>query len=191
MTDGNIKRLWRQLKAGRWPPPPAGVAIRPGVYALFLNEPKALPGFNTGDDGLIYVGMTADTAGGRNHFAPPTGHSGFSSPRRSLGAALLKKLKLRAIPRSAGSSSTNWTNYRFSDGGEAALTRWMRRNLSMSHVCLPGGEEYIERIEKQLIAYLKPPLNLTGFPGGSARKMLRQLRKACREEARAFSGVRK
>lgn len=190
MTDGDIKRLWRQLKAGRRPPPPAGEAIRPGVYALFLNKPKALPGLDSGDEGLIYVGMTADIAGGRNHFDPPTGHSGFSSPRRSLGA-LLKKLKLRAIPRSAGASSTNWTSYRFSDEGEVALSRWMRSHLSMSHVCLPGGKKHIERNEKQLIAYLKPPLNLTGFPDGSARKMLRQLRKACREEARAFSGVRK
>ena len=191
MADQNLKRLTRALKASARVPAGARSAVPPGVYALFLRHPKALPGFIAGDDALLYVGMTMDADGKRNHFDPSTGHSGFSSPRRSLGAVLKEHLGLHAIPRSADVSSTNRSHYRFSDEGEAALSRWMRRNLAMTHVPLPADRTRIQRVEKQLIAYLKPPLNLTGFPGGATRRKLKQLRKICIDEARSVHGGRR
>ena len=191
MAERNLGRLARALKASPRGPAGAGSAVPPGVYALFLRHPKALPRFVAGDDALLYVGMTMDAHGKRNHFDPSTGNSGFSSPRRSLGAVLKEHLGLHAIPRSAGRSSTNRSHYRFSDEGEAALSRWMRRNLAMTHVPLPADRTRIQRVEKQLIAYLKPPLNLTGFPGGANRRKLKQLRKICSDEARSVGGDRR
>jgi hypothetical protein len=184
MEKHDIEELARRLVAHR-APSRVGAAVPPGVYAVFLDRLGLLPGFLTGEGSLLYIGMTADRTGERNHFEHA--NSGFSSPRRSLGALLKAQLHLRAIPRSRGVSSSNWTNYRFTDEGEAALTLWMRKNLSMSHVSLSGSKAEIERVEKQLIAYLKPPLNLKDNPGGSARSQLEALRKACREEARAAS----
>ena len=184
MEEANVEKLVRELAARR-APSQVGEAVAPGVYAVFIDKPDGLPGVAIDQSGLLYIGMTADPAGQRNHFEHS--HSGFSSPRRSLGALLKDQLRLRAIPRSSGASSSNWTNYRFSDEGEAALTLWMRANLSMSHVPLSGGRLNIERVEKQLIAYLKPPLNLKDNSAVAGRERLEKLRKACREEARAAS----
>jgi hypothetical protein len=173
----HIAQLAQRLLDGRFRPR-TRVLVSPGVYALFIDNPGALPTLAVGTERLLYIGMTADVAGNRNHFDYVD--SGGSSPRRSLGALLREQLHLEVLPRSDG----NCTNYRFSKKGEAALTDWMRRNLSMSHVPLDPGNAVIEQTEKQLIAYLKPPLNLSGFPGGDARKRLKQLRTACADEAR-------
>jgi hypothetical protein len=128
----------------------------------------------------LYVGMTADAAGKRNHF--DMNDSGWSSPRRSLGALLKDALQLQAIPRSDG----RCTMYRFTDKGEAALTAWMRRNLSMSHVPLGGDKAAIKRTEEQLIEYFRPPLNLQKVPGNrEAQRELKRLRKLCADQARS------
>lgn len=185
----DIDELARRLVARRRAPARLGASIPPGVYAVFLENRAALPGVATDQTGLLYIGMTTDPTGERDHFGHV--HSGFSSPRRSLGALLKEQLRLRAIPRSLGASPSNWTNYRFSDDGEAALTLWMRANLSVSHVPLDQARADIERVEKQLIVYLKPPLNLKNNPGASSRNLLESLRKACREEARAASRDKK
>jgi hypothetical protein len=153
--------------------------ISTGIYALFANKRNILRAIHLGRTGLLYIGMTADPAGERNHFAHA--HSGFSSPRRTLGALLKDVLNLRAIPRSRGPSRTNWSNYRFSDAGEAALTRWMRQNLSMSHVRMAASKAAIKTVEKRLIARLKPPLNLKGMTGSETHRVLSELRRLCRD----------
>ena len=89
---------------------------KPGLYELYINDPKALNSIRVGPSGLLYIGMTQSSLDSRNHSEHD--NSGFSSLRRSLGALLKSKLHLRAIPRAQGSSKTNVTNYRFTEAGE-------------------------------------------------------------------------
>jgi hypothetical protein len=176
-----VSELVRQF-AGRKKKPSSDLRLAAGIYALFINDPRVLPTLSFSRDGFLCIGMTADRAGERNHFAHP--HSGFSSPRRLLGALLKATLGLRAIPRSSGSSPTNCTNYRFRNEGEATLTRWMVENLLMSHVPMSMDRATIERMEEKLIAYLQPPLNLKGMADSATRTNLALLRKLCKDEAR-------
>lgn len=171
--------LLRRLKPDELPP------ITVGIYGLFVVDPGALPMLELRGDGLLYVGMTVDEAGGRNHFEHS--NSGFSSPRRSLGALLKEQLCLSPIPRGPGPSSRNWANYRFSDEDEARLTRWMLDNLRTNPVALAVDKEKIERIESQLIKSLRPPLNVKGVPESPNQILLKRLRRICREEARVAS----
>jgi hypothetical protein len=157
---------------------PDGIVITPGVYALFLNDPRAFSTLGVDKNGLLYIGMTADNTGARDHFDPPTGHSGFSSPRRSIGALLKHELQLRACP-----GADNFGDFRFADGGELALTEWMKSHLRMNLVPIPRDRAKIEQVERRLIANLKPPLNLKGWSNPQART-LNVLRKICRDEAR-------
>src|SRR5690349_8811149 len=103
---------------------------RPGVYAIFADSPDALSPVTLKDDCLVYVGRTESTLVERNHFDKE--NSGFSSPRRSLGAILKDRLGLRAVPRRPGPSDTNWQNFSFGVDGEAKLNEWMREHLLMA-----------------------------------------------------------
>lgn len=173
----DIDRVARRLILERFRPTDA-LSISSGVYALFLENPDALPGLPLGADQPLYIGMTDDRRKKRNHF--DHADSGGSSPRRSLGALLKEQLRLQALPRSDG----NCTNYRFNPESEAALTAWMRLNLSMSHVPLDEDKAAIKRIEEQLLVRFDPPLNLSGVPQSDTRRRLSRLCKACGEEAR-------
>lgn len=164
-----------------------GIIVSSGVYALFVDDPKVFSALTVDKDQPLYIGMTADDTGARNHFNPPAQHSGFSSPRRSIGAILKQELKLHACRRANGRSPTNWRNFRFSDKGEERLTRWMKRHLRMNLVPIPtGGKAKIEKIEQRLIAKLKPPLNLKGWRNAQA-PTVKALRKTCSDEARDSS----
>lgn len=91
-----------------------------GVYALFLTDPSALPALTMPASNVLYVGMVEISLEVRNHFAH--GHSGFSSPRRTLGALLKKELRLVAIRRGTGPSPRNIAKFRFpmtASGGSA------------------------------------------------------------------------
>jgi hypothetical protein len=179
----HVEQIAQDLLARR-SRPDGRILIRPGVYALFVDEPEAFSALAVDKCGLLYIGMTADDTGARNHFDPPTRHSGFSSPRRSIGALLKQELQLHACRRADGRSPTNWRNFRFSDEGEEALTTWMKNRLRMNLVPIPTGDRAkIEQVEQWLIANLKPPLNLKGWRNPQART-LRNLRKICRDEAR-------
>jgi len=90
--------------------------------------------------------MTEDSLEIRNHFAHK--NSSFSSPRRSLGAILKKKLALIAIPRGLGKSAKDMVNYRFAGNGEERLTTWMVNHLEYSFVVLGNG---IENVERELV----------------------------------------
>jgi hypothetical protein len=165
--------------------------VTPGVYGLFVQvhdgsaeSPRYLQKWE-----LFYIGMTADGSGARDHFA--YSHSGLSSPRRSLGALLKEELNLCAIPRTAGSSKSDITNYRFDTKGELALRNWMYEHLKISHVPIAADQQQIHAIEKKLIARLRPPLNLTGYPTNDLRRELRKKRQLCRDEARATGAPKK
>jgi hypothetical protein len=157
------------------------------VYALFVDDPKAFASLTVDKHCLLYVGMTTDDTGGRNHFDPPSRHSGFSSPRRSIGALLRCELQLQARPRANGPSPTNWRNFRFSDEGELALTEWMNDHLCMNLVPIRPGSIEIKQVERCLITKLEPPLNLKGWRNPQAAA-LKALRNICRDEAHGFPG---
>lgn len=161
-----------------------------GVYAFFLLDGVALPGIVVPTSpaerlGLLYVGMThPEDDAFRDHVGCK--HSGGSTFRRTLGALLKRELRpqLTAIPRAARLDSRNWTNYRFQDAGEAALTTWMRSNLRMTFVPAAGSRETVATLEGALIRRLEPPLNLTHWKNPQ-QTIIKSLRRACAGEARS------
>jgi hypothetical protein len=151
-----------------------------GLYALFLIDTTALPLITVGPSAVLYVGMTESSLEVRNHFKHA--HSGFSTLRRSLGALLIHKLALQPIPRAPGRSQSNITNYRFSDDGERCLTKWIEEHLAYGFA--PVGQN-VRDLERELIAELKPPLNLTAlgqWRNPDAAK-IRGARRECRDKA--------
>lgn len=148
-----------------------------GVYAICAIAPDTLSPVIVGKRGLLYVGMTEQGLEARNHFRHE--NSGFSTFRRSLGALLKSQLGLTAIPRSNGISKSNVTNYRFTADGESRLTLWMVENLSIGQLALA---ESVALHEKDLIALMEPPLNLTGW-NNPQRRIMKRLRAECAEEA--------
>ncbi len=170
----------KALLLARKPINEADSSLKPGIYAIFAKSRDCLPGISTPETGVIYVGMTEDSLDTRNHFLAKS--SGFHSPRRSLGAILKEELGLRAIPRSAGPSDTNWKNYAFEGDGESRLTAWMERHLDYAVFELADN---IREQEKATIRLLEPPLNIDHKWANPLRGHIRQLRTQCKAEAKA------
>ncbi|MFV0645872.1 MAG: GIY-YIG nuclease family protein [Sphingomonadaceae bacterium] len=167
------------------PPSKAPTIASPGIYAILLANPDALPALTAGRGGILYLGMTNDGLDARNHFHHA--HSGFSTFRRSLGALLKGGLGLHPIPRAPGKSRSNVVNYRFPDEEERALSQWMQANLQIAQLALKGD---IATTEKDAIRLLEPPLNLTGWPNPQ-RAMLKGLRADCVTQAELARGPSK
>jgi len=151
----------------------------PGVYAWFLDDPRRLPTLPEQGTDPVYVGLSSNLAVREydTHFR--AGQSGFSTLRRSLGALLKGELNLKAQPRGAGASASNFRNYRFDDAGEHVLSAWMREHLRVA-VC-PCADP--DAIETEMIALASPPLNLTKWANPHAVE-IKALRKACVDEAK-------
>ncbi len=149
----------------------------PGVYAILAETSDCLLGIVLPQSGLVYIGQSGNLAE-RNHFE--IANSGFSSPRRSLGALLKSTLRLTAEPRSPGLSPTNYRNYRFVSDGEARLSVWMRRSLVCAIYPFKGDSKVLE---KRLIQDNEPPLNLTHWRNPQKAR-IQELRKVCKDEAK-------
>ena len=130
-----------QLQAGRDAVANIPDRAEPGVYAIFAKDRNCLPSILIPQSELVYIGLSSDLEQ-RNHFKAK--HSGFHSPRRSFGAILKDKLKLKAIPRGTSKSKTNFRNYRFSDEEEIRLTQWMRSNLEYAIYLYSGDIDVLE-----------------------------------------------
>ncbi len=178
MTTDDI----RNALLGERQPHDATPPKQPGVYALFLKPRGQLLPIAPGANGLLYIGMTNDGLDTRNHFTME--NSGFSTLRRSLGAILRRHLQLQPCPRASGSSEANTANFAFAVDGEAILSRWMRANLLVSMLPLPGAD--LEKLEAELIAALEPPLNLTGWDNPQ-RALIRKLRADCARTAKELA----
>ena len=165
--------LKRRLSWDKKPPQ----EITAAIYAFYLRERSTLPPIVCDETRLLYVGMTESCLEIRDHFEHE--NSGFSTLRRTLGALLKSALRLKAIPRSAGPSKTNVRNFRFRDSDEKKLTEWMRDHLVYSYVAVEGD---VRGVERNVIAALRPPLNLTGCRN-PYQSELRVRRKDCRLEA--------
>lgn len=125
-----------------------------GIYAIFAKNEDCLPDIDLPLGGLVYIGRSSHLEQ-RNHFKAK--HSGFHSPRRSIGAILKKTLNLTATPRAPGPAENNYSNFRFTDEGEARLTAWMQSKLEYSIYPFPGD---VDELERRLIVENEPPLNL-------------------------------
>lgn len=150
-----------------------------GVYALFLRK-GAVPGLHCGSGDCLYIGLSQNLAQREfdTHFR--VGGSGFSTLRRSLGALLIDELDLQPQPRSAGTSDTNYRNYRFDKSGEEALSAWMHDHLDVAVF----EEADPKPLERELAVLARPPLNLTHWPNPDA-PTIRAARKRCADAARA------
>ena len=169
--------VFRFLLDNRFCPDDIPRHMNAGIYAIFAGSLQCLPGVVLPQDGLLYIGQSGSLSG-RDHFRMES--SGFSSPRRSLGALLKSELQLTAEPRSAGRSPVNYRNYRFGGDGESRLSKWMNQNL-MCATCPLDSD--VQRMERQLIREYEPPLNLIGWRNPQ-KGMIQNLRRVCREEAR-------
>lgn len=130
----------------------------PGLYAIHASvEALAQLGLPQHDPSRpIYIGKAERSLLQRDvgdHFA--AGKTGSSTLRRSLAALLADELDLRAIPRSARSRRSHW---KLTADGEAALSEWMARSLTLA-VWLRPLDIALRDVERQLIVNLCPPLN--------------------------------
>ena len=151
----------------------------PGVYAWFVDDVASLPALPVEPTEPLYVGVSSDLSVRQQDTHSRWGRTGFSTLRRSLGALLKDQLELEPLPRGTGPSESNFRSYRFDDAGEEALSAWMLEHLRVSVVACPDPE----RVESELVALARPPLNLTGWSNPHAPK-IKALRKACVEAAR-------
>jgi hypothetical protein len=153
----NPSRLWARCEVMSKPSP---VPAFPGLHAWFFREvPPEVPaedaivqhGFT-----LLYIGIAPPREGSSNtlririrqHFSG----TAFGSPLRlALGCLLAKELGMEL--RSVGASR------RLTFGsGEERLSEWMAANAFVAWVEHPRPWE----IERDVIADLRPPLNLEG-----------------------------
>ena len=182
VSEPGAGAVFDALKAARAHPDDVPAVAGPGVYALFGRRADCLlPEIALPEDRLLYVGESSDLRE-RDHFAAQ--HSGFSSPRRSLGAILKARLGLTAIPCASRASKINRTNFRFAGDGEQRLSEWMMKNLD--YAVFPSSGD-VKELEARLIEAHGSPLNVKGWQNPQARAICR-LRGRCREEARRFDG---
>jgi hypothetical protein len=166
--------------AADWPARLSGLE-NPGLYAWFCDAGGAadlsralaiaVPA------GLLYVGQagagssrrgktSAATLGkriGRQHLGR---RFGSSTLRRTLAAVLAGHLSLQPLDRR-----------KLEADGEAQLTGWMVRHLSVAVFPVASGEHLLT-LEERVVQRLRPPLNIDHVSGGQMRTRVKQLRQA-------------
>ena len=160
----------------------ATFSSKPGIYLVGYTG-SSFPLGDIGPDQVVYIGKTEESQKARDvetHFA--TGKTGQSTLRRSVGAMLRAELGLIAVPRNGKTSPQAIRCYEFAGEGEDRVTDWVRRKLSVAFkpaAEMPGD---LAEIEKAMIRYRCPILNLQNNPRRDSQ--LQALRKICREEAK-------
>lgn len=157
----------------------------PGIYGFFLSRgPLHIGGRKliAGKGTLLYIGKTEssqEARDARQHLAD--GRTGRSTLRRSLGALLINRLKLKPRPRSdAETSARRFTHFRFDAEGETKLTKWMFGNLKLGFLEFRELDcEKLKDCEQALIKTARSPLNILHNRNNPYRKELLSLRKHC------------
>jgi len=134
-----------------------------GIYALFFyGKDFPFKSFQPNDNEIIYIGKTGSTQlerDAKTHFA--TGKTGSSTLRRTFGAFLIDELKLKPIPRSESDiQKKKYTNYKFDEGSEIKLTKWMIDNLGLSYYPYTKTAQELDDLETILIRKQIPLLNI-------------------------------
>ena len=156
-----------------------------GVYAFFLMKDSLTIGqwkFAANNGTPLYIGKTESSQKARDagqHLCD-TG-TGSSTLRRSLGAILLKQLRLKPQARSnSETSERRFTNYKFDRAGEEQLTKWMNDHLSLAFCELPKLTiPELRACEERLIKSASPPLNILHNSEGDLCADLKLARKHC------------
>lgn len=113
-----------------------------------------------------------------------SGRTGSSTLRRSLGAVLADKLRLKARPRrKPPRNDKDFQNYCFDAEGEDRLTRWMLDHLEVAWMECASSEE-VERTEADLVLRRAPVLNINNNPNSPYAPTVRKRREHCRHQAR-------
>lgn len=167
LTMDLLDRISRALDQARGPVPERPPTREKGVYAVWLDQEgwKQLR-IQNGWYGIAYVGVAGGEGGLARRFSEEwrPKHSGRSSPRRTLGALLRRRLNLKPRPR-PGTAARSHEYFVFGDEGEAALTDWIETHASFAYLevdvdDLPGISR-VEQLETLLIERMQPPLNLS------------------------------
>jgi len=169
MCDENIgDELLRQLAgaAAKSVAEISSYSMDRGVYAFFLVKGSLTIGqrvFAANNGTPLYIGKTESSQKARDagqHLSDKG--TGSSTLRRSLGAILLKQLRLKPEARSDSETSVRrFTKYKFDTAGEEKLTKWMNDHLSLAFCELPKLTIPELRVcEERLIKSAAPPLNL-------------------------------
>lgn len=135
-----------------------------GLYSVHASpEGLAQLGLASHQSGApIYVGLASKSLRKRDtrqHFASSA--TGGSTVRRSIAALLADDLHLSPVPRGARSKPSQWKLA--TRPQEAALTDWMRENLTLAIWRSPAGID-LDATETVLIRVWRPPLNLAKNP---------------------------
>lgn len=141
--------------------------LTPGLYTWWIDESGAAH-VSRGmghpvSPGLLYAGK----AGGHRREAAPSGATLWgriagNHLRGNVRSSTFRR-SLAAVLRPAGLAKD-----------EDALTRWMHEHLRVA--VLPVPSEDVARMEDDLVARARPPLNLAGLPGDEGRSALGRLR---------------
>ena len=143
------------------------VALRPGCGFPGGGPVPEMSLFNQLP--AIYTGQSGKSLKRRIGHDHLKGHSAFSTLRITLGCLLGFPL----IPRDKTPDGKHW---RFSDENEKALSKWMEENLLFYY----RRDTLFKEMEKVLISFLQPPLNIDGYYNANNepfRTRLKELRR--------------
>ena len=158
---------------------------KPGFYALWAERGclKGVPGnLHHSHFDLLYVGIaqvgpkSTATLHSRIHGNHLGGNIASSTLRFSLAALLVDHLKLTAERRG--------TKVVLAAPGDELLTDWQRTNLRLT--VFPTAEPHM--LEREIIEWLRPPLNLVHNREHAFYPALKEARKKLRERARTVAG---
>lgn len=152
------------------------VPKQPGLYAIFIREPKKMPDqfiqlLTLQNTKLIYVGKASIDLHKRL-IKQDLKHQGPSTFFRSIGAVLGYRPPFGSLR-----NSRNKNNYKFSLEDTKKIITWIGTNLCVSWYEVDNPET----IEPNIIKLLKPAMNLKYNP--SALTELYQLRSECKKIA--------
>ncbi|MDE6577194.1 MAG: hypothetical protein K2J82_02505 [Muribaculaceae bacterium] len=155
----------------------------PGLYVLLLRKGSKLPEcgvdytpcmitYDGEEYELIYVGISNKSLRKRDfhqHFTK--NNAGQSTLRKSIGSLM----GLKKTYRSEGEKGKPSPKIKFVDNDEEKLSEWMKKNLLLLFKASSNPKD----MEKDMIAVLNPPLNIsenTNFINRPYRDNLSRLR---------------
>lgn len=151
-----------------------------GLYAISEATPSCVEAGTldapVGPGGPLYIGKAEKSLTRRDvrqHFG--TGKTRWSTVRRSFAALLRDELGLMPVPRATASATlTAPATFTLTEESDVVLTEWMTEHLAL-RVWTPPSNVVLAAVEREVIADLNPPMNLTH---AGPRPLLKAARKA-------------